>query len=419
MNMKLPINKSAINLQKVFKTGTTLFILIAAALLFPSYVLRFSKNDKTKLQPTINLKAKVLASGLQAPTAMAFPGDNEIWVAEQAGKIRVIKDGKLFDAPLLDLYKKLVKLNKGYEERGLLGITLHPKFKNNKKFYVYYSTPSTQKSNHTGVLAEYELRENGLQVNADKGRTILTIEEPDGNHNGGCIQFGPDGYLYISFGDGGGQGDEHGTIGNGQDLNTWHGKILRIDVNSTTGYKVPKDNPFIDRKNVKPEIWAYGFRNPWRFSFDKLSGELFVGDVGQSTWEEVDIVKRGANYGWRTMEGTHCYKPANGCDIKGLSLPIAEYNHNEGVSVTGGYVYNGNQIQVLKRKYLFADWTGRIYYLQKLGAKWDRGKVIMPDLKENSKITGFGEDGAGELYMLTNQDTGPENNEGMLYKVIR
>jgi len=416
--IKLFKNKTTIKLNTLRKTALGLTALGIAFLLLPSYILNFPKKSRAKLlPPTLNLKVAALATGLQAPTALAFPNENEIWVTEQAGKIRVIKDGKLLDAPVIDLDKKLVRLNRGYEERGLLGIALHPKFKSNKKFYVYYSRPSAQKSNHTGVLAEYEY--NGNQINAESGRIILTIEEPDGNHNGGCIQFGKDGYLYVSFGDGGGQGDEHGTIGNGQDLNTWHGKILRIDINTETGYKVPADNPFIGKKDAKPEIWAYGFRNPWRFSFDKLSGELFAGDVGQSTWEEVDIVKKGGNYGWRTMEGTHCYKPATGCDIKGLVMPITEYHHNEGVSVTGGYVYNGSLVQVLKRKYLFADWTGRIYYLQKSANKWDRGKVLIQTLRENAKITGFGEDASGELYMLTNQDTGPENKEGALYKVVK
>jgi glucose/arabinose dehydrogenase len=408
------------HLQRCCKTALVIFSLFAAGLLLPAYVAKYVKKKYKKAgPPTISVKLNVLAGKLQAPTAMAFPSADELWVTEQSGKIRVIKAGKLMEEPILDLQKKMVKLNRGYEERGLLGIALHPKFKTNKKFYVYYSRPSVQKSNHTGVLAEYEWTGDGSQLNADSGRIILTIEEPDGNHNGGCIQFGPEGYLYVSFGDGGGQGDEHGTIGNGQDLNTWHGKILRIDIDTETGYKVPTDNPFLNKKDVKPEIWAYGFRNPWRFSFDKLTGELFAGDVGQSSWEEVDIVKKGGNYGWRTMEGTHCYKPSTGCDIKGLIMPITEYHHNEGVSVTGGYVYRGNQVGVLKKKYLFADWTGRIYYLQKAGNKWERGKVMMPGLQENAKVTGFGEDQSGELYMLTNQDTGPENKTGTLYQVVK
>jgi glucose/arabinose dehydrogenase len=275
------------------------------------------------------------------------------------------------------------------------------------------------KSDHTGVLAEYKLLPNSDQADPASARIVLTIEEPESNHNGGCIQFGPDGYLYVSFGDGGGQGDKHGETGNGQRLDTWLGKILRIDVNAETGFKVPKSNPFVGNANAKPEIWAYGFRNPWRFSFDRASKQLFAGEVGQDTWEEVDIVNKGANYGWRLMEGTHCYNPATGCAIKGITMPITEYSHKIGVSVTGGYVYNGLQIATLKHKYVFADWTGPIFYLQKSGAKWLRGRVMLQNYPENLKITAFGEDQSGEIYVLTNPDTGPGNTKGGLYKIVK
>jgi glucose/arabinose dehydrogenase len=382
----------------------------------PSYV--FHKAQAPNPPLAITLKVQQIAGNLQGPTAIVFPGNGDAWVTEQAGKIRVIKNGKLSDAPLLDIGPKLVKLNNGYEERGLLGIALHPQFKSNKKFYLYYSVPSTKGSNHTGVLAGYSLTTDG-KVDANSGRVILTVEEPDGNHNGGCIQFGADNYLYVSLGDGGGQGDKHGTIGNGQALDTWHGKILRIDVNTDNGYKVPNDNPFVDKAGAKPEIWAYGFRNPYRFSFDKATGELFAGDVGQDTWEEVDLVKKGANYGWRLTEGTHCYNPATGCDIKGITMPISEYHHREGVSVIGGYVYNGKQIPALKSKYLFADWTGPVYYLAKTKDVWQRGKVTLQGIQPNVKITGFGEDPSGELYVLTNPDTGPENTKCIVYKVVK
>lgn len=367
----------------------------------------------------ITLKVQRVAENLQAPTAMAFPGNGDVWITEQTGKIRVIKNGKMNDLPLMDLGGKLVKINEGYDERGLLGIALHPQFQSNKKFYVFYSTPSSQKSDHTGVVAEYKMSPTSDEVDPAGGRVILTIEEPQSNHNGGCIQFGPDGYLYVSLGDGGGQHDKHGEFGNGQKMDTWLGKILRIDINSNTGYSVPKDNPFVGKTDVKPEIWAYGFRNPYRFSFDKVSKQLFAGDVGQDTWEEVDIVEKGANYGWRVMEGTHCHNPATGCDVKGITMPIAEYNHKEGVSVAGGYVYNGKQVPVLKNKYLFGDWTGPVFYLQKAGAQWQRGKVTLVGFPQYSKITGFGEDPSGELYVLTNPDTGPGNTKGSVYKIVR
>lgn len=285
---------------------------------------------------------------------------------------------------------------------------------------MFYSTPSSQrKSDHTGVVAEYSLPSGTGQIDPNSGRIVLTIEEPESNHNGGCIQFGPDGYLYVSFGDGGGQGDRHGENGNGQNLNTWLGKILRVDVTAATGYTVPNDNPFAGKAGAKPEIWAYGFRNPYRFSFDKASGQLFAGDVGQDTWEEVDIVTKAANYGWRLMEGNHCFNPSSGCDTKGITLPIAEYNHKEGISVIGGYVYNGQQLPLLKSKYLFADWIGKVFYLQKAGSAWQRGSVTLQNMPANLKITAFGEDAEGELYILTNPDTGPANTKCSVYKVVK
>jgi glucose/arabinose dehydrogenase len=195
----------------------------------------------------ITLKVQSVVTNLQAPTAMAFPGNGSILITEQTGKIRVMKNGKLSDIPLLDLGSKLPKLNNSYEERGLLGIALHPKFKINRKFYVFYSLPSDGKFNHKDVVAEYKLAANGQQVEENSGRIIISAEKPDGNHNGGAVQFGPDGYLYISFGDGGGQGDKHGEIGNGQSLKTLLGKILRIDVNTDSSYKIPGDNPFVNQ----------------------------------------------------------------------------------------------------------------------------------------------------------------------------
>jgi glucose/arabinose dehydrogenase len=194
---------------------------------------------------------------------------------------------------------------------------------------------------------------------------------------------------------------------------------LRIDINTPKGYRIPKDNPFVGRTDARPEIWAYGFRNPYRFSFDKVSGRLFAGDVGQDLWEEVDIVKKGANYGWRLFEGTHPYNPTSGSDTKGITMPITEYSHKEGVSVIGGYVYNGTQISVLKSKYFFADWVGAVFYLQKAGGKWLRGKVVLQNIPANLRITGFGEDAAGELYMLTNPDTGPGNVKAAVYKIVK
>ncbi|MEO6915920.1 MAG: PQQ-dependent sugar dehydrogenase [Chitinophagaceae bacterium] len=384
-----------------------------------------SKQSKNNSPTQLTLHVQAVAKNLQAPTAMVFPGIGEAWITEQSGKIRVMKNGTLADEPLMDLKKMLTKMNPGYEERGLLGIALHPQFATNKKFYIVYSTPSTpsassgQKPNHTEVLAEYVMPAGSYQVDPNSGRIILTAEKPGGNHNGGCIQFGPDGYLYLSFGDGGGQHDQHGEIGNGQNLNTWLGKILRINVNTTSGYTVPADNPFVGRADVKPEIWAYGFRNVWRFSFDKTSGQLFAGDVGQDLWEEVDIVTKGANCGWRIMEGTHCHNPAAGCDTTGITMPISEYPHKEGLSITGGFVYNGKSLPALRNKYVFADWTGPVFYLTKSGAAWSRGKITLQNIPEGTRITSFSQDSSGELYIMTNPETGPDNKNGTVYKIVK
>jgi glucose/arabinose dehydrogenase len=182
---------------------------------------------------------------------------------------------------------------------------------------------------------------------------------------------------------------------------------------------VPKDNPFVGRNDAKPEIWAYGFRNPYRFSFDKATGQMFTGDVGQDLWEEVDIVTKGANYGWRLMEGTHCYNPATGCPVKGITMPITEYSHKIGISVIGGYVYNGKQLPGLKNKYVFADWIGKMFFLKKAGDKWQRGDITFQNIPPNLKITGFAEDPAGELYFSTNPDTGPGGIKGGVYKIIK
>ncbi|MGY3052429.1 glucose/arabinose dehydrogenase [Pedobacter sp. UYEF25] len=418
---KLLLKRSGLRFVAV---AVLLLSLACAAVLTSSYVSTKKKSLKSDIDlPIITLKAQKITDTLEALTDMAFPRTGEMWVCKQNGVILKFKDGKQSNVPVLDLRSKTIKINNGYEERGLLGIALHPDFKKNGKFYVFYSRPIEKKGfNHTGVVAEYRSTQSG-SVDPNSGRVILAVDEPDGNHNGGCLKFGPDGYLYVSFGDGGGQHDKHGPIGNGQNMNTLLGKILRIDVNTDSGYKVPADNPFVDSADVKPEIWAYGFRNPYRMSFDKVTKQLFVGEVGQDLWEEVDIVKKGANYGWKIMEGTHCHndenKPDDGCDIKGLTMPIDEYSHKIGISIMGGYVYNGTEIPALKSNYFFADWTGPMFYLKQNGTKWNRGNVKLANFPENLKITGINEDENGELYLLTNPDTGPGNKKCGIFKIVK
>lgn len=403
-------------------TIITSLSVAAATLALPS----FTKNAEPA---PLTVNSQLVAPGLYAPTAMAFPSSNTAWVTEQGGKIRLLRDGKLTDVVVLDMKDKMVRINTGYEERGLLNVILHPDFAKNRKFYIFYSRPAVKQPapaprvDHTDVVSEYTMQPNSDLADPNSERVILALDKPEGNHDGGGIVFGADGYLYITFGDGGGQHDNHGKIGNGQDMTTWLGKILRVDVNVTEGgYTVPKDNPFVGKENVKPEIWCYGFRNPYRISLDKASKQLFIGEVGQDLWEEINIAEKGANYGWRIVEGNHCHNPADGCSFNGITPPITEYHHREGVSVMGGYVYNGKQVPALKGKYIFGDWTGPIWYLQKAGNKWGRGKLVVKNFPTNSKITGWAEDQDGEIYYLTNTEAGPGptgSTTGSIYKIVK
>jgi glucose/arabinose dehydrogenase len=376
------------------------------------------KNKKVNLAAHISLKLEKIAEGLHSPVAAAFSPEGLMLVCEQTGQIRVLENNKLTDKPFLNLENKLVKISGAYDERGLLGIALHPDYANNKKFYVYYSAPSTEKgSDHQSVIAEYKVSSDPKAADAASERILLTIQQPESNHNGGDLKFGPDGYLYIGVGDGGGAGDRHGETGNGQDLNTLLGKILRIDVNTEQSYSVPNDNPFVG-KAAKPEIWAYGLRNPWRFSFDKNSGQLFVADVGQNKFEEVNIIEKGGNYGWKIMEASHCFDPEENCKTEGLILPISEYEHEEGISITGGFMYRGKEVNKLIDKYIFADWTGPMFYLEKKGESWIRGTVSLAvKPSEDLKILSFAQDIGGELYLLTNLEVGPKDTKGAIYKL--
>jgi glucose/arabinose dehydrogenase len=388
-------------------------------LLLPSYILKKTKPVNDEVAPSLTLNAKEVIAGLQAPIDMAFPGNGDILVAEQAGKIRLVKDGKLVETPLLDISSKIVK-TMPVDVRGLLGFTIHPKFNSNHKIYVFYSAPKREPtSDHKDVIAEYTLSGDGTTVDPNSGRILFTTDEPGQGDNGGGLKFGPDGYLYIAMGDGGGGGDKHGPIGNGQNMNTLLGKILRINVNSDSTYTVPRDNPFVGKEGVRPEIWAYGLRNTWRFSFDKTSKQLFTCDVGEGMWEEMDIIEKGGNYGWRMIEGNHCFNPKVDCDFTGTIKPIAEYDHKSGVCVIGGYVYNGKQLPAIKGKYFFADWTGPIYYIEKKGAEWQRGKVTLQNYPANLKITSWGEDPSGEIYVITNGGTLLADVKGAIYKVVK
>jgi glucose/arabinose dehydrogenase len=338
----------------------------------------------------IDLKP-IVAGGLTRPTYVTHAGDDRLFVVEQPGRIRVVEQGRLLDQPFLDIADKVT--TEGNEE-GLLSVAFHPDYKTNGQFFIYY----TRQPDGAIVIERYVVsRSDANLADASSAQTILVIPHAQAtNHNGGQLQFGPDGYLYIGVGDGGGQGDQHGSIGNGQNRSVLLGKLLRLDVNQQGTYAIPPTNPF------GTEVWAYGLRNPWRFSFDRVTHDLYIADVGQDTYEEVDFQpaasKGGENYGWRIMEGLHCYNPSAGCDRTGLVLPIAEYSHDEGgCSITGGDIYRGSEFPALQGTYFFGDYcTGYIWSLQRSGDQWQMTR----QLESGLHISSFGEDVNGEVYVV-------------------
>jgi glucose/arabinose dehydrogenase len=330
-------------------------------------------------------------------TNLIQPDDTSglIFITEQRGVISTFIPGKPERGSnvFLDITDRV---NRGGNEEGLLGLAFDPRYRENGYFYVYYSAANPRRS----VLSRFNLDQSNPGLAAPQSETIiLEVEQPFSNHNGGQIAFGPDGYLYIGLGDGGGAGDPQG---NGQNLGTLLGSILRIDVSglSVSGhYKIPADNPFVNTAGARAEIWAFGLRNPWRFSFDKVNGTLWAADVGQDKWEEIDIITRGNNYGWNIMEGFHCFSPAANCNQSGLTLPLVEYSHSQGCSVTGGYVYRGNILPSLQGQYIYGDFcSGNIWALS-----YNDNAVTQNILlaKSGVSITSFGEDLAGNLYILS------------------
>ncbi len=343
----------------------------------------------------------IVQGGLTHPTYLTHAGDDRLFVVEQPGRIRIIANGQLLDRPFLDVTDKV--LSEG-NEQGLLSVAFHPAYKTNDQFFIYY----TRQPDGAIVIERYTVSKSDPNLaDASSAHTILVISHSQApNHNGGQLQFGPDGYLYISIGDGGGQGDQHGSIGNGQNRNALLGKLLRMDVTNQDTYAIPKDNPF------STEVWAYGLRNPWRFSFDRATNDLYIADVGQDTYEEVDLQpaasKGGENYGWRIMEGLHCYNPSQGCDQTGLVLPIVEYSHAVGgCAITGGYAYRGLQYPVLDGAYFFGDYcTGYIWSLQRNGDQW----LMTKQLESGLHISSFGEDVNGEVYVV--------DLDGAIYQLV-
>ncbi|MDH3308147.1 MAG: PQQ-dependent sugar dehydrogenase [Acidimicrobiia bacterium] len=341
------------------------------------------------LQGIPDLTLATAALGLERPIFLDAPaGDTRLFVAEKRGTIRVIKNGSLLAQPFLSLSVS------GGGEQGLLGMAFHPAFASNGRFFVSFT-------NGTGdsVIAEYFADPAADTANPAAVRTILTVDQPAGNHNGGMIAFGPDGYLYIGFGDGGGSND---TYGNGQNINTLLGSMVRIDVDGAAPYTVPPGNPYVGKAGLD-EIWAIGLRNPWRFSFDSGTGDLYIGDVGQSAAEELDFATpglAGLNYGWPIREGTGC-RVGSSCTSAGLTPPVHQYSHADGCSVTGGYVYRG-AIDSLAGTYFYSDFcSGWLRSFRMVDGMATEHRDWTTELGVPGSVASFGTDGSGELYVLT------------------
>lgn len=331
----------------------------------------------------------VVAQGLESPVFVTHANDRSgrLYIVEQSGRIRIAQEGRLLEAPLLDISEHVLY---GYE-CGLLGLAFHPQYRENGRFFVNYST----KDGCSTVVAEYRRSPDGTGP-AREEKVILAIPQPETNHNGGMLAFGHDGLLYIGLGDGGGIGDPQNRS---QDMRDLLGKMLRIDVDRGLSYAVPPDNPFTPEV-ARPEIYAVGLRNPWRYSFDRDTGELWLADVGLKGWEEINVVVKGGNYGWSIMEGSSCFKK-KACHATGLIPPLFAYRHEQGrCSITGGYVYRGTSIPALAGAYLYGDYcSGEVFAI-----RTEKGGQVAGDpwriLKTEARISSFGEDEQGEVYLV-------------------
>jgi glucose/arabinose dehydrogenase len=339
-------------------------------------------------ESTLTFDLVEVATGLNMPLAAVSAGDSSgrMFIVEREGRVRVLKSGVLLPTPFLDISSQVSTEG----EMGMLGIAFHPEFETNGRFFIAYSALTG-----TTVLSEFSVSLNPDLADAASEREILRVDQPHYFHKGGQLAFGPDGYLYASFGDGGFSGD---PLDNGRNLGTLLGKIVRIDI-SAMPYAVPPDNPYVGVTGALPEIWASGFRNPWRFSFDRVTNELFAADVGENLIEEIDIVRKGGDYGWSTLEGSVCFKPTNSCSREGTILPISEYRHSEGLAAIGGFVYRGSEIPDLYGRYVFADYvSGHVWTLERSASDtFLRSRAKNVDFY----VSAFGEDEAGELYVVS------------------
>jgi glucose/arabinose dehydrogenase len=344
---------------------------------------------------------QLIIGGLKRPVGVTNAGDgtDRLFVSEQSGTIMVIRDNNLLPEPFLDISKLISCCG----ERGLLGLAIHPHYSENGFFFVNYTD-----LNGDTVISRFEVSTDPDQANPVSDVKLIVVGQPYANHNGGGIAFGPDGYLYLALGDGGSGGD---PLGNAQNTYSLLGKLLRLDVDQGDGYTIPADNPFAGGGGA-PEVWAYGLRNPWRFAFDRLTGDLFIGDVGQGSWEEIDFLPAGysggANFGWNYREGPQPYVAASSSGDLGMIDPVAEYGRDQGYSVIGGVVYRGEQLPEWNGIYLYGDYgSGYIWGLYpSQDGSWQNRLLFQTD----SSITSFGEDEQGELYYVA--------QDGGLYQLV-
>ncbi|HEU4561156.1 MAG TPA: PQQ-dependent sugar dehydrogenase [Longimicrobium sp.] len=372
---------------------------IAALLLLAAAACNGS-TDGTPPPPVNGIRLVEVARGFDQPVYVTSPpGDARLFVVEQTGRIRIIQNGTVVSTPFLDVTAKITAGG----EQGLLSVAFHPQYATNGFFYVYYTD-----RNSDVRIERYHAAGTSNTADPASGQTVLVVPHPFSNHNGGLLMFGPDGKLYAGLGDGGGGGDPQG---NGQNTATLLGKILRLDVDAAQPYAIPANNPFVGQTGKRGEIWITGVRNPWRYAFDRDAGLLYVADVGQSQWEEINVLPAGTggqNLGWNLMEGAHCYNASN-CVQQGLTLPAHEYSHSDGCSITGGFVYRGSAIPGLRGHYFYSDycegwvrsfrWTGSAVADAR---EWEVGDI--------GNVSSFGEDAARELYLTT--------SGGMVLKMV-
>lgn len=360
---------------------------------------RATAQAQEPFDPTaFGIALEPFASGFESPVYLIGPddGSNRLFVVERAGRIRIIRDGAVLDEPFLDI-SGLVE--SGGAEQGLLSVAFPPDFASSGDFYVYYTARSEEGVGDNTIARYHVSAADSDWADPQSGEILLAVPDFRPNHNGGQLVFGPDGYLYAGFGDGGGGGDPDG---NGQNPHTILGSLLRIDPSGqATPYAIPPDNPFAAGGDGAPEVWAWGLRNPWRFAFDRETGDLYIADVGQNAIEEIDWLPAGApggaNFGWNIMEGSRCFR-AESCATTTLTLPVAEYSHEFGCSVTGGYVYRGAREPSLAGIYLFGDYcSGLLWGLARDAAgAWAMSQPVETGLR----ISSFGEDADGEVYVV-------------------